>query len=107
MERAGPPDEDGNQIDLMVRFLTGGGSPKEIVSYRITVSDTVSDQLTRNASPTSISDLVIKVRGVSTPGAFSALMAVNGATRAIREKGVADALIAANVIATNLRGPTS
>jgi hypothetical protein len=104
VERAGIPDEDGATVDVWVVFVTLGA--REVLRRRVTVSNTFSTVLSRNASPTSLDDM-ITTSTASTPTAFSTLMQATGATPALRQKAYADALITGGVIAVNLRGPTS
>lgn len=100
-------DEEDARAELFIVFLTGGGTPREILRVPVVITDTSSTQLSRNASPTSLGDLVTSTPA-NLPGAFSAFAAaVSGASKAAREKAAADALISTNVIAANLRGPTS
>lgn len=104
VEKAGPPDEDGAQVDVWIVFVTAGS--REVLRRRVTVSNGTSPVLARNLAPTSLADLITETRA-TTPTAFTALMQATGATQVARQKAIADALIAAGIIAVNLRGPTS
>jgi len=99
-------EEDGSQADVAVDFyLAGLANPKRII---VSVSNTVSSRLTRNPTPTGFDDLILKGT-VATPTGFTA--ALNGwrgaATKNARQKGLADALIAAGIIDASLGGTTS
>lgn len=105
-EPVGSWDEDGGQVDIAVDFYLNNLTKAQ--RYIVTVTNTVSSKLFRNPAPTEFNDLV--ARGVvSTPTGFTT--ALNGyrggVTKALRQKGLADALIALGVVDSTLSGTTS
>lgn len=104
IEAISVPDEDAAVVDLLIVFFTPGARP--LLRKKITIRNGACDQLSRNASPTSLDD-IITVGSVTAATAYTDLRATSGATKALREKAMADSLIANNIIAVNLRGPTS
>lgn len=105
-EPVGSFDEDGGQVDVAIDFYLAA-LPNPIRRV-VTVTNTVSTQLSRNGAPTGLDDLILRGQ-VATPTGFT--QAINGyrggATKNARQKGLADALIAAGIIAANLGGTTS
>jgi hypothetical protein len=118
-EPMGELDDDGAQVDIRVDFYSGGDV---VQTFKLTVSNTVSDRLRRNPSPTNFYDRIIKDSGaqaISTPTGYTQIAAAwrQAGSRANRMKALADALIAVGVIAKGgvngvpagqgLDGPTS
>lgn len=99
-------DEDGGQVDIAVDFYQVGlSNPKRFI---VTVTNTVSTRLSRNVAPTGFDDMV--VRGtLATPTGFTSVLNGyrGGASKSLRQKGLADALIALGVIDAGLGGVTS
>jgi hypothetical protein len=99
-------EETGQQVDIRVDvYQVGLPIP---LSFVVTVSNTTSSRLTVNGAPTGIGDLILKDT-VATPAGFTNAVAGwrSGGTRNARQKGLADALIAAGIIGAGLGGVTS
>lgn len=99
-------DEDGQQVNVRVDFyLAGLLKPHTIIA---TVSNTTSTKLSRNPAPTGFEDLIL-VGSVDTPSGYTS--AINGwrggANKNARQKGLADALLAAGIVDASLGGSTS
>ncbi len=105
VEAVQAPDEDASTWALRVDFFASG--QRLMRSAIVVVANASSTRLTRNASPTSIDDIIVSDLLI-TPTAFTDAMTAyrGGATKNARQKALADALIAANLM-VNLTGPTT
>ncbi len=99
-------EESGQQINIRVDFyLVGLPNP---ISRVVTVTNTVSDRLTVNGAPTGLDDLILKDTVATAAGFTNAIAGWrSGGTRQARQKGLADALIAAGIIGAGLGGVTT
>lgn len=99
-------DEDAAQVDIAVDFyLNGLANPHR---YVITVTNSVSSKLSRNGASTGFDDLVLRGTAATPTGFTQAINGYrSGATKQTRQKGLADALIAAGIIDSTLGGTTS
>jgi hypothetical protein len=99
-------NEDNAQVSVKVDFyLAGLPNPYAFV---VSVANGESTKLSRNLAATGFSDLIV-ASTVATPTGFTDALAgwKGGNTKNQRQKGLADALLAAGIIDASLGGTTS
>jgi hypothetical protein len=105
-----PFDEDADSVQVKVTFY-GAGGVGSWATHIVTVSNTRSDKLSRNVTPSTYWDkLVFEGGALETPTGFSDLVtAYRGAAnnKAARRKAIADTLLSLGVVDSSLGGTTA